>query len=95
MSRTELVELTPEGPRVRPMPPATDTPPPPAPPWFARMRSAVSFGDVVVFVGLVLWAIGFWGEPRLALGVPGAVLILWALPPRPPFLQREPTRERG
>lgn len=73
--------------------------------WWARVGAAswprvravagaVSMGDVLLAVGLGLIAWGFWDVSRpVALGVPGAVLVWYALPPRPPFIERP--REKG
>lgn len=85
MSRTEAVDVTgAEGPR------------PPAPrSRLQRLGEAVGLGDVIVVIGLVLWVIAFWGAWRIALGVPAAVLVAWALPPRPPFVLRDTPRGRG
>jgi hypothetical protein len=43
--------------------------------------------DAIVLIGLVLIVLGFWDVSRpIALGVPGAVLVWFGLPPRPRFI---------
>ena len=95
MSRTEVIDVT-GAIEAPPRPPAVEDPGRPVGiPIHQRILAAVDVADLFVGLGLVLWAIGFWPDLRLALGVPGAVLVLWALPPRPPFVRHEPSQERG
>lgn len=57
--------------------------------WWQRAWAALPFdrADVIVLCGLVLVALGCWEAWRPgAFLVPGAVLVYYGLPPRPPFV---------
>lgn len=59
--------------------------PAPEPSSVRRLLTAIDAGDILVAGGLLLWALAFWPDLRLALGVPGLVLVWYGLPPRPGF----------
>jgi hypothetical protein len=56
--------------------------------YLQRFSLGIDRSDVLVILGLALIAVGFWDLSRpVSLGVPGAVLVWYALPSRPPFLK--------
>ncbi len=58
--------------------------------------AAVSLGDLLLVGGLALVVLAFWEISRpAALGIPGAVLIWYALPAREPFIRRARPDGRG
>jgi hypothetical protein len=55
-----------------------------------RLAALVGVDDVVLVLGLVLLTVGLWPVlERVALAVPGAVLVWLVLPQRVPFVLRE------
>ena len=51
----------------------------------------IELGDVLTCLGLILLGVGLWRvSPAAGLAVPGAVLIWYALPTRPPFVSARP-----
>lgn len=68
-----------------------------SPTWWQRIRKAIDLdrADALVIVGLLLIAAGCWDVWRPgSLIVPGAVLIFYALPTRPPFIHRPEQKPR-
>ena len=63
----------------------------------AWVIDTIELGDVLTVLGLVLLGVGLWRvSPAAGLAVPGAVLLFYALPSRPPFiLQRPRVRKDG
>ena len=60
------------------------------------VHGVVDRADVIVVLGLALIAAGFWDVSRpVALGVPGAVLVWFGLPPRPRFIGDGRARRRS
>lgn len=52
--------------------------------------------EIVLVIGLVLVAVALWPKVgQLALLVPGVVLIWYALPARPPFMEHIPPSTRA
>ncbi len=61
-----------------------------------RWWQAIGMGDALVLIGMALIAIGCWDAYRPAsFIVPGLVLIFYALPTRPPFIERESKARRS
>ena len=55
-----------------------------------KSKSAIGRADVVVLTGLACLTAGAWSVTGLAaLILPGMVLVWYALPTRPPFVQRQ------
>lgn len=56
----------------------------------AKLKHTLGREDAVVLVGLACVTAGAWSAVGLAsLVLPGAVLVWYALPPRPPFVKRQ------
>jgi len=61
----------------------------------AAVRASVDVGDVTLVIGLVLLGRGCWLlHPAAGCIVPGAILVWWALPQRPAFVEPSPANKR-
>lgn len=55
------------------------------------VAGAIGLQEVLVVIGLIALSAACWEIYRpAAYGVPGAVLLWWSLPSRPPFITRDP-----
>lgn len=75
--------------------PATVEPRPPQPSLFQRLSralaAAISAREILLTLGLALVGRGcYLLHPAAGWGVPGAIIIWWALPQRPRFLEPKP-----
>ena len=59
-------------------------------------HKAIGLDDAIVLAGIALIAVGCWEAYRPAsFIVPGILLVWYALPTRPPFIEREPKAGRS